>query len=76
MNKQRRTEITQVYEELSGLLSQLGELRDQEQDYYDNMPESFKDGEKGQAAEAAASALENAYDYLEEVMSNLEESLS
>jgi len=76
MNKQKRTEITEVYEELNNLLSRLETLRDEEQDYYDNMPESFKDAEKGQAADAAANALSSAVDCISDVMSNLEDSLS
>ncbi len=72
MNKDRRKAIAALVTELEALQGKLGDVRDQidtlgeeEQDYYDNMPESFQNGEKGSAAEAARDALQNAYDELE-----------
>lgn len=46
--------------------SQSESIRDDEQDYLDNMPESFKNGDKGEAAQNAVDALEIAMDKLEE----------
>lgn len=41
-------------------------LRDEEQDYFDNMPESLQAGEKGEKAEAAINAMENVVGLLED----------
>lgn len=72
MNKDRRKAIAALIVELEALqgkrediLGQIDTLIDEEQEYYDNMPESFQNGEKGSAAEAARDALQNAYDELE-----------
>ena len=74
MNKDRRKAITELSAELENLrddidnlISRIEGIRDDEQEYYDNMPESFQQGEKGQAAEAAVSALDEASGALQEV---------
>ena len=72
MNKDRRkqlaeiqTDIAKAIDLLSGYQSDLESVRDDEQDYYDNMPESFQNGEKGETAQAAISALEEAIEAIE-----------
>ena len=67
MNKDRRNDIARVQDtimEIAALLDGVRDdteaIRDEEQDYYDNMPESFQQGEKGEVAEAAISALDDA----------------
>ena len=64
MNKARRKEIdlarAKVAEGLSALEEAKGALesaRDEEQDYLNNMPESFQNGEKGQTAQEAIDNL-------------------
>lgn len=47
MNKTRRKAIDDVVAKLQELRDEVESLRDEEQDYYDNMPESFQNGEKG-----------------------------
>ena len=57
-------------EELESVLSE-------EQDYYDNMPESFQNGQRGEASQQAIDAIQQAIDNLdmldaEAVTSNIE----
>lgn len=52
--------------EASSLCDELGELRDEEQDYFDNMPEGLQGGEKGEKAQAAIDAMENVTGLLED----------
>lgn len=75
MNKQRRKELERIKEELQTLLSDLEIAKDEEQEYYDNMPESFQNGERGEKAESAISALECAYDNITECIENIDEAL-
>lgn len=72
MNKQRRKTLATLQEQIALLVGQIEDLRseveavlEEEQEYYDNMPESFQDGEKGQAAQAAIDAIQNIVDALE-----------
>ncbi len=58
MNAQRRKEIEEVLNELADLRSRVDAIHGEEQDAYDNMPEGLKASERGQASEAAASALD------------------
>ena len=70
MNKARRKEIDSVIEALEEAKEQLEVIRDDEQDYFDNMPESFQYAEKGEAAEEAISNLDYAIDQIDEVIEN------
>ena len=45
-------------------------IRDDEQEYRDNMPESFGEGEKGEKANAAIAALEQVIEDLESLIDN------
>lgn len=73
MNKQRRQDIEAIKTQLADLASVVEELvsgveaiRDEEQEYFDNMPEAFQYAEKGELAQAAVSALEEALSALED----------
>ena len=76
MNAQRRKQIEKLNEEVRDILGRVEELKDEEQEYYDNMPESFQSGDKGQQAEQAVDTLDSAMQSLEEVASYLEESVA
>lgn len=73
MNRTRRGEIAAVVKRLNGLAAELADLRDsvemirdEEQEYFENMPEPFQYGERGQAAEAALGGLDEALSALED----------
>lgn len=82
MNKDRRKALDtilarygQLYAELEStgsrfddLRSELESLRDEEQDYYDNMPESLRDGEKANSALSAIESMENAIVLIEGII--------
>lgn len=64
MNKDRRKQIAAIAEKLEALRCDLETLRDEEQDYYDCMPEGIQSGEKGEKAQSAIDALDSAMDEL------------
>jgi DNA repair exonuclease SbcCD ATPase subunit len=97
MNANRRKAIKLAISHLQGLKERLEklsselqdekqvleELRDEEQEYFDNMPEGLKNGEKGENAEASISALDsmcNELDscetYLDDINSSLENAIN
>lgn len=51
-------------EALRPIKAQVSDLRDEEQEYLDNMPESFQNGDKGDASQNAIDELDNAESYL------------
>jgi uncharacterized coiled-coil DUF342 family protein len=83
MNKDRRKALSNLCDEvralegtLSDLKDQLDTLRDEEQEYYDNMPENMQDGDKGQLAQTAIEAMEEAINALDEMIGNVDTAVS
>ena len=77
MNTERRKQIeaikgriASVLEDAALIVSEVESIRDDEQEYRDNMPESFADGEKGEKADAAIAALEQVIEDLESLIEN------
>jgi len=54
-------------ESISGLKETIEGIRDEEQEYFGNMPEGFQNGDKGSAAQEAISNLESAIEDLESI---------
>lgn len=82
MNRERRKTIDYLHTRLSecssaleAIRDEIDTLRDEEQEYYDAMPESLQGGDKGQAAEAAVDELQSAYDRMDEVCTAVDEVL-
>lgn len=71
MNKARRKAIREVVAKLESLRDEVESLLNEEQDYYDNMPESFQNGDKGQAASDAISYMESASGYIDNAIEEL-----
>ena len=72
MNAERRKEIEKARNMIGLAFSQLEEARSliddlisEEQEYFDNMSESFQEGEKGEKATAAIDALQSAHDEID-----------
>jgi uncharacterized protein YhaN len=76
VNNARRKMINEALGKISDALSDLRAAADEEQEYYDNMPESLQQGDRGSAAEDAASNLNQACDDIENAISVAEEALS
>ena len=51
----------------------LEEVRDEEQDAYDNLPEGLQYSERGDLMQEAVDNLDEAVDYLDDVLSSLED---
>lgn len=72
MNKNRRKQIDDVLEQLNPLLLEIESVKDEEQEAYDNLPESMQNGDKGEKMADAVNNLEYAFDSLTEVIDYLE----
>lgn len=66
MNKNRRRQLEDVKDSLDEIIASLNDIRDDEQDAYDNMPESLQSSYQG-------SRMTDAIDAIEEVISSVEE---
>lgn len=74
MNKDRRSEVAgaivqldAIREMVDQLIEEIERIKDEEQEYFDNMPESFQGGDKGQLVEEAIGNFESAIDELRNV---------
>lgn len=67
MNAQRRKKLDEINGTLAEARAELETVRDEEQEYFDNMPESFQNGERGQKAQEAIDAMETVIGDLENI---------
>lgn len=75
MNKTRRADIERAILLIAEGREILENARDEEQEYFDNMPESFQDGEKGEKAQAAIDAIDGAITSAEEAEGQAQEAI-
>lgn len=60
-------------EKLEALREEIECIKDEEEEAFDNFPESLQESERGEAMQEAISNLEYAFDSIDEVISYLEE---
>ena len=73
MKPERLQIIEECLSDVQNALDILQEVHDEEEEAYDNLPESMQDGERGDLMQEAIDALDNALYPLEDVVSSLEE---
>ncbi|HBO8236520.1 TPA: hypothetical protein L5C36_005661 [Pseudomonas aeruginosa] len=73
MNNARRKQLAEIAEQLQELRDRIEQLQGEEQDGFDNLPESLQQGERGQAMEQAAEQMGSALDAIDEAAQALEE---
>ena len=66
MNNNRRGRLKRAHELLKSAAAIVEHVKDEEQDSFDNLPESFQDSDNGQRMEEAVSHLEDALSAIEE----------
>lgn len=75
MNKQRRKELDKVQDLIIDAQNALEELKDEEQECYDNLPEGIQCSERGEAMQEAVEYMEAAYDNIQDAIDNISEVL-
>ena len=73
MNAERRKRIEKAVGMIADARSILDEVKTDEQDAFDNMPESIQASERGERMEEFIEMLEEAVSAMEEVEGNMEE---
>ena len=73
MNKNRRNAISDIYDKLIDIQSDLECIRDEEQEAFDNLPESIQCSERGERMEEYISSLDEALDYVGYAVDSLDE---
>ena len=75
MNKARRKWLEDTINKLEEQKTELESIGEEEQETYDNMPESLQDSEKGQTMYENIDSLETAASDLDDIIANLQEIL-
>lgn len=73
MNAKRRKEIQSIIAILENANERVSRLRDEEEDAFNNLPESLQETDKGEDMQAACEALENAENGFDEIIDYLRE---
>lgn len=71
MNKTRRKALATVVTKLDEAYDMLEEIQSDEQDAYDNMPESLQESERGEHMVEILDVLGDAVDSLDDIRENL-----
>lgn len=73
MNAIRRKELMRAIELLDEAKGILESVKDEEQEAFDNLPESFQASERGETMEDNIYNLDEAYDSIEEIVDTIGE---
>lgn len=73
MNKSRRKALEGIIEKIRGLKEELDDVKDEEQEALDNLPQGIQESERGEEMMNGIEVLEDAGDDLESIICNLEE---
>lgn len=73
MNKQRRKRLGIAFDKVSEAMEILEQIKSEETDSYENLPDSFRDGYKGEEMQGCIEMLEEAYNYLDDANSVIEQ---
>ena len=73
MNKSRRQRIRDVRKEIESCKESLQAILDEEQEYFDNMPENLQGSMRGSDSEDAIDTMESCIEDLENIINELTE---
>lgn len=76
MNDAQRKKLTEAAAHLIDAKELIGEIRENEQETYDSIPENLQQGEKGQKVEEAINALEEAADACETALGSIDQAIA
>ena len=73
MNKARRKRLGEAFDLIGKAQDILSAVREEEQEAYENLPDSFRDGERGEEMQNYMDMIEEAEGYLDDANSVIEQ---
>lgn len=73
MNNDRRTRLGEVRDSLDDIITQIEELKDEEQEAYDNLPEGLQQSDRGDKMQTAIETMEEAISAIGDVQQTIDE---
>ncbi|WP_411752129.1 hypothetical protein [Serratia sp. (in: enterobacteria)] len=75
MNADRRKRLSDLFVKIEIIKGEVEDVRDEEQDAFDSMPEGLQQSERGQKSEMAISCIEEIIDGLEKACDQINEAI-
>lgn len=69
MNRQRRKKLTEALEKITEVMDILESVKSEEEESYENLPDNFRDGDRGEEMQNYIDMIEEAYGYLDDANS-------
>lgn len=73
MNRQRRKKLTEAFEKITEVMDILESVKAEEEESYENLPDNFRDGDRGEEMQDYIYMIEEAYGYLDDANSVIEQ---
>ena len=73
MNKERRKRLQKVFDMIDEAWQIISDVKDEEQESYENLPENFQHGEKGEEMKGYIEMLDEVDGYLDDAKSVVEQ---
>lgn len=73
MNRRRRKKLEEAYELVGKAKEIVSQVQEEEQESYDNLPDNFRNGERGEEMEGCLEMLQESYNYLDDAGSVIEQ---
>ena len=73
MNKARRKKLGEAFDRIEDAKNILEEVKQEEQDAYDNLPENFQNGDRGEEMQNYIDMMDETKGYLEDAQSVIEQ---
>ena len=75
MNKERRKSLREIQSKLESLGQDLEALKDEEEEYRDNMPEKLQESDRYQRADEVCDLLQEALESMDNAYQQIEEAV-
>lgn len=73
MNKARRKRLGDAFDKCAEILEILEQVKQEEEEAYDNLPDSFRDGDRGEEMQGYIEMIEETSGYIEDAQSVIEQ---
>ena len=73
MNKARRKRLGQAFDKCAEILEILEAVKEEEDEAYENLPDSFRDGERGEEMQGYIEMIDEVTGYIEDAQSVIEQ---
>ena len=73
MNKARRKRLGEAFDKCAEILEILEEVKEEEDEAYENLPDSFRDGGRGEEMQGYIEMIDEVTGYIEDAQSIIEQ---